>query len=44
MHHRPFFWVAAFFIGLAMTIYVMTNDLAFWPGKKTQPPIPALVP
>ena len=44
MHHSPFFWVAAFFIMLAMTIYVMTNDLAFWPGKKAQQPVPALAP
>jgi hypothetical protein len=25
MHHTPFFWVAAFFILLAMTIFVMTD-------------------
>ena len=44
IHHSPFFWVAAFFILLAMGIYVATNDLAFWPGKKAQPPVPALAP
>jgi len=44
LHHSPFFWVAAFFILLAMTVYVTTNDLAFWPGRKVQPPTPALAP
>ena len=44
IHHSPFFWVAAFFIFLAMGIYVATNDLAFWPGKKAQPAVPALAP
>ncbi len=44
MHHSPFFWVAAVFIMLAMTIYVVTNDLSFWPGKKAQQPVPALAP
>jgi hypothetical protein len=44
MHHSPFFWVAAFFIGAAMFVYVITNDLAFWPGKKSQQPVPALAP
>jgi hypothetical protein len=44
LHHRPFFWVAAFFILAAMVVYIMTNDLAFWPGKKAQRPVPALAP
>ncbi|MBC7369486.1 MAG: hypothetical protein H7343_22180 [Undibacterium sp.] len=44
IHHSPFFWVAAVFILLAMGIYVATNDLAFWPGKKAQAPVPALAP
>jgi hypothetical protein len=44
IHHSPFFWVAAFFILLAMLIYVITNDLAFWPGRSAQKPVPALVP
>ncbi len=44
MHHSPFFWVASFFIMLAMTIYVLTNDLAFWPGSKAHRPVPALAP
>jgi len=44
MHHSPFFWIAAFFIGVAMIVYVITNDLAFWPGKKAQEPVPALAP
>jgi len=44
MHHSPFFWVAAFFIMLAMVIYVTTNNLAFGPGAKARPSIPALAP
>jgi hypothetical protein len=44
MHHSPFFWVAAFFILLAMTIYVMTDSLAIRPGGKLQRPVPALAP
>ena len=44
IHHSPFFWVAAGCIMLAMTVYVFTNDLSFWPGKKAQPPVPALAP
>ena len=44
LHHSPFFWVAAFFILLAMVVYVTTNDLAFWPGHKTQQPVPVLAP
>lgn len=44
MHHSPFFWVAAGFILLAMVIYVMTNNLAFAPGKKDAQPVPALAP
>jgi len=44
MHRRPFFWVAAFFILLAMTIYVTTNGLAFAPGRKAQPSVPAIAP
>ena len=44
MHHSPFFWVSAFFILLAMTIYVMTENLSTRPGKKPQMPVPALAP
>ena len=44
MHHSPFFWVAAFFIMLAMAIFVWTNGLAFWPGKQGPRPIPAVAP
>ena len=44
MHHSPFFWVAACFILLAMTIYVMTENLSVRPDKKPQPPVPALAP
>jgi hypothetical protein len=44
MHHSPFFWVAAFFILIAMTIYVMTQNLSVRPAGKPQPPVPALAP
>ena len=36
MHHSPFFWVAAVAIMVAMTIYVMTNNLSVAPGGKMQ--------
>ncbi len=41
IHHSPFFWVGAFFILVAMIVYVATNDLSFWPNAK---PVPALAP
>lgn len=44
MHHSPFFWIAATFILLAMTVYVATNNLAFRPGQLPQKPAPALAP
>jgi len=44
IHRSPFFWVAAFFILLAMVIYVTTNNLAFLPGQEAQPPVPAVAP
>jgi len=44
MHHSPFFWMAAFFILLAMTVYVVTDNLAFRPGRAPQNPVPALAP
>jgi hypothetical protein len=44
MHHSPFFWVAAVFLLLGMTIYVVTNNLAFWPGTKAHEPVPAVMP
>ena len=44
MHHSPFFWVAALFIFVAMTVYVLTENLAFRPGRAPQRPVPALVP
>jgi hypothetical protein len=44
MRRGPFFWVAAFFILLAMIIYVVTNNLSFWPGEPAQPSVPALSP
>lgn len=43
LHHSPFFWVAAFFIALAMVIYVTTSNLSVVPGKTAQPPVSALV-
>jgi hypothetical protein len=42
MHHSPFFWLSAGFILIAMTIYVMTENLSIRPDKKLQPPVPAL--
>ncbi len=44
MHHSPFFWLAAVCIMIAMVIFVMTNGLAFWPGQKAPPPVPAAAP
>ena len=44
LHHSPFFWVAAFFIALAMVIDVTTGNLSVVPGKNAQPPVPALAP
>ena len=44
MHHSPFFWVAAVCLLAGMIVYVMTNNLAFWPGSKAQPPVPAVAP
>jgi hypothetical protein len=44
MHHSPFFWVAALFIFVAMTIYVLTGNLAFRPGRAPQRPVPAIAP
>lgn len=38
MHHSPFFWVAAVCIMVAMTIYVLTNNLSVTHGGNTQPP------
>jgi len=44
MHHSPFFWVAAVAIMLAMTIYVLTNNLSVAPGGKMQQAAPAIMP
>ena len=44
MHHSPFFWVAAVCLLAVMVVYVMTNNLSFWPGSKAQPPVPAVAP
>jgi hypothetical protein len=44
MHHSPFFWLAAFFILLAMTVYVVTGNLAVRPDRARKDPVPALAP
>jgi hypothetical protein len=44
MHHRPFFWIAAVLIGLAMVIYVTTNNLSIGPGTTSPQPVRALAP
>ena len=44
LHRSPFFWVAAIFIAAAMTVYVMTSNLANVPGQKAQQPVPAVAP
>jgi hypothetical protein len=44
MHHSPFFWLAAFFISLAMVIYVVTENLSWRPGRTPQRPVPAVIP
>ena len=43
MHHTPFFWVAAFFILLAMAIYIVTDGFAIMPGRAGKP-VPVLTP
>ena len=42
MHHSPFFWVAVFFILLAITIFITTDGFLLrprgtTPGLSTQP-------
>jgi hypothetical protein len=37
MHHSPFFWVAAFFILLAMAIFVMTDGFLLRPRGTAAP-------
>jgi hypothetical protein len=44
MHRSPFFCLAAFFILLAMVIYVVTENLSWRPGRSPQRPVPAVVP
>ena len=44
MHHSPFFWVAFVFLMLGMIFFVLSNNLAFWPGKKVPQSVPALAP
>jgi hypothetical protein len=44
LHHSPFFWVAAFFILLAMIVYIMSGNLSIGPGGKAQNAVPAVSP
>lgn len=44
MHRSPFFWVAAVCLLLGMMVYVITNNLAVWPGEPAQAPMPAVAP
>jgi hypothetical protein len=37
MHHSPFFWVAAFFILLAMVIFVTTDGFLLRPRGAAAP-------
>jgi hypothetical protein len=41
MHHSPFFWVAAFFILLAMVIFVATDGFLL---RSRAAPAPAAAP
>lgn len=43
MHHTPFFWIAAFFILLAMVIYIVTDGFTIMPGRAGKP-VPVLTP
>jgi hypothetical protein len=38
MHHTPFFWVAAFFLLLAMFIFVTTDGFLLRPRARAQAP------
>jgi hypothetical protein len=42
MHHSGFFWVAAFFILLAMVIFVMTDGFALRPRAHSPGPASAV--
>jgi hypothetical protein len=44
MHRSAFFWIAAFFILLALGIYVMTDSLSLLPGGRARKPVPAIAP
>jgi hypothetical protein len=45
MHHSPFFWVAAFFILLAMIIFVVTDGFLIRPrATQVQAATPAVGP
>jgi hypothetical protein len=43
-HHKPmhrgfFFWIAAFILMGAMTVYVLTNNLATAPSRNAMPAV-----
>jgi hypothetical protein len=40
IHRSPFFWVAAIFILVAMTIYIATGNLSTAPESKVMQPAP----
>ena len=44
MHHSPFFWVAAFFTLLAMTIFVMTDGFLLRPRSQAVAPAASSAP
>ena len=44
LHHSPFFWVSVVFIMLAMTIYIVSGNLAFWPARAPVQPQSAIAP
>ena len=44
LHHSAVFWVSVVFIMLAMTIYVVSGNLSFWPARAQQLPQSAIAP
>ena len=34
VHHSPFFWVGIVMCLAAITIYVLSDDLSWWPGAR----------
>ena len=39
VHHSTFFWVGAFLMLLAMTVFVMTDGFALRPRSQAQAPV-----